>query len=482
MVVVKRWTVGKVALLQEALDLSNSEFADGAKFSERQVREWKVPGREVQLRPSSRRALNAYLHKMEIEHPDAIREFERLIHKTPSIDERPNCVDRPEDLAGRGEVPYGQGNTAEVSWVDRPDFIRLIAATVTGAALAPDVGRLAALLPRRAEPVSRLRIGAADVDAIAAVTDGFRRSAYSRGGGLVRAAAVAHLQQVKALKDAECTQAVRTRLRVTTAELGEQVGWLAFDVEDHDEARKTWAYALAVAEQSNSPDGNDLLVHTLCDLATQSLHLARRATKPKDVAARLDEALSFAKLANVKAVSGPFPVAQVTEGFASAVLAQCQASRGDADSTRRALGRAEDAYALVDDSTVTPWTRFLTSAAAHEADKGDSLYLLSLKHPESDYASGAVAHLSAAVDGWGSDQDRCKAIDMPRLAAARFVLGDIENAVATGHEAITAGSGLSSRRVATRLQELDSVAARYSASPDVADLRGRISEVLAVAV
>jgi hypothetical protein len=76
----------------------------------------------------------------------------------------------------------------EVSWLHRRDFISLVTAATVGSNLHPELARLEALLPSRTEPVTRPRIGTADVDAMESITDAFRRSDFAHGGGLCRTA------------------------------------------------------------------------------------------------------------------------------------------------------------------------------------------------------------------------------------------------------------------------------------------------------
>lgn len=449
---VTEWTGVESLALRKALGLGQERFAKRLGMSRRRVAQWEHQGAEARMHRETGGRLSQLLRTAS---PDEIAVFEQMVGSGGS----------------NAEVAYVSGEFPEVSWVaeNRRDFfVKLMASAVVGAAL-PELGRLGSLLPGHTDPVSRLRIGTADIEAIEALTEGFRRSAYANGGGLSRAAATAHLQQVCALDDAMCAPAVRTRLLAATAELAEQVAWLAYDVEDHDVARKTWAYAYGRAREADSPAGADLGVHSLLDLSIQSLHLHRP-----------DEALHFAQLASVAAVSNPYPISEVTHGFNAAVLAQCQAARGQVTSTLHSLDRAEHHYANIDSAGITGWTRFLGDPAAHAADRGDALYMLSSQHPQ--YAEEAVTQLRTAVDGWGMGKERSRAVDLPRLAAAYFRIGDIESGVATGLEAVTAGDGLSSRRCQTRLRDLDVVATPFAGKSDVAELRERIRTALPIAV
>ena len=145
-----------------------------------------------------------------------------------------------------------------------------------GSGLHPELARLGALLPDGDPPVTRLRIGAADVDAIEAITDGFRRSEYAHGGGLCRAVAGAQLRQVRRLAGAACSPEVRDRLLVDTADLAGVVGSLAYDVEQHDAARRLWSFALDTARRTEGhPRSTDLAVEVLLAMTHQALHLGR---------------------------------------------------------------------------------------------------------------------------------------------------------------------------------------------------------------
>ncbi|MDI5975941.1 helix-turn-helix domain-containing protein [Amycolatopsis magusensis] len=106
-------------------------------------------------------------------------------------------------------------------------------------------------------------------------------------GGLCRAAAVAQLHQVRRLEDAVCTAQVHIRLLVAVAELASMAGWMAYDVDDHDAARRLWTYALDTARRAEDHvRAPDLAVDVLLDMAHQALHLhsldPKRAHRPRE--------------------------------------------------------------------------------------------------------------------------------------------------------------------------------------------------------
>lgn len=356
----------------------------------------------------------------------------------------------------------------EVDWVDRRDFITLATAAALGSRLHPELDRLTSFLPDRMPPITRPRIGAADVDAIEAISDGFRRWDLAHGGGLCRTAALSQLHQVATLDDAVCTPPIRGRLQVATAELASMAGWLAYDVEDHDAARRLWTYALRTAQHAEEhPRSTDLMVAILLDMAHQALHLRR----PKD-------GLAFAQLAGATSTSRRHPVCTLTAGYISAVTAWCWAMLGEPEPTERALAAARDRYGDTTVDANPPWAWFVTEAEI-AAQQGHSLHLLSLTRPE--YAKSAISELSSAVHAHPDEHARSRAVVLPTLAVSYFQAEDADSAVRIGHDAVTAVTALSSQRCYARLRDLDAIAARHQRAPGVVELRADIATAVASA-
>ncbi|MBB5159541.1 helix-turn-helix domain-containing protein [Saccharopolyspora phatthalungensis] len=359
-------------------------------------------------------------------------------------------------------------NAKEVSWLERRDFLSLVTAATVGSSLNPELARLGTLLPGQVEPVTRPRIGAADVDAVEAVTEGFSRSAFAYGGGLCRAAAVTQLHQVRQLEDALASPETRTRLLVAIADLARIAAWNAYDVDDHDVARRFWTYALDTARRADDhPRATDLAVHVLLDMAHQALHLERA-----------DEALRLVQLASATAANRKHPVSTITQGHTFSVLGWCRAALGEPEPTRRAIGQAQETYAAADPATTSPWTKFVTNAEIN-GQQGYSLYLLSLSRPE--FAPQAIEKLTSATTTYGAEYERTRAVTLPPLASAQFQAGDIDAAVTTGYDAVKTITGLSSTRGYARLRVLDTVAAPHSGKSEVADLREHIRTAVTTA-
>ncbi|WP_291410156.1 helix-turn-helix domain-containing protein [Actinophytocola sp.] len=373
----------------------------------------------------------------------------------------------PVALLGFHSSPAGSVNGEEVSWVDRRDFFGAVAAITLDAGVHPELERLETLLPVRSDPPPPRRIGAADVEAIQETTAAFRLSDYRHGGGLSRAAAVAQLGYVLKLQDARCSDQVRAQLLLATADLAMAAAWMTYDVEQNEAARRLWMIALDTARRADHPRSADLTVILLLDLAHQALHLGRP-----------DEALRLVQLGAATATTRNYPVSASTRSYIAATLAWCHASLGDAEPCQRALGDAQQFYADADPATAPPWAAHVIPAEI-AAQHGHSFYLLAKAAPS--YAPIAVEHLRVAVESFGSAYARSRAVNLPGLAGSYFYVGEVDSAVAAGHEAVTEISTLSSKRAYARLQVLADAAAPFGHDSGVAELRQCIREALATA-
>ncbi len=398
----------------------------------------------------------------------AVERGERRLAHVTVVARLATALGIPARLLGFPADSVGNVAAEEVSWVDRRDFLTLVTAAAVGSGLHPELARLGALLPGGVEPVTRPRIGAADVDAIEAVTDGFRRSEQAHGGGLGRAAAGAQLQQVRSLDNATCSPEIRARLLVATADLALTAGWMAYDMDQHDSARRLWTFTLDTARRAEGhPRSTDLAVTALLDLAYQGLHLDR----PR-------EALQLVQLGSATAANRFHPVGTLTQGCISTHLGWCRAALGEVEPCRRAMGEAREAYAGADPATTPQWLRYVTDAEI-SAQQGYALYLLSLSRPA--FALAAVERLAGATDEFGATYAKSRAVMLPPLAVAQFRAGDLDAAVATGYQAVSALSGLSLTRGYARLRVMDTVAEPFSGKPEVAELREHVRTALAMA-
>lgn len=373
----------------------------------------------------------------------------------------------PAALLGFQSASAGSVNAREVSWLDRRDFFSAVTAIALGTCLHPELERLEILLPVRSDPTPPRRIGAADVEAIQETTAAFRLSDYRHGGGLSRAAAVAQLGYVLKLRDAQCSDTVRTHLQLGIADLAMTAAWMTYDVEQHEAARRLWMIALDTARRANHTRSADLTAILLLDLAHQALHLGRP-----------DEALRLVQLGAATATGHRYPVGISTRSYIAATLGWCHASLGDGESCERALGDAQQFYADTDPAVAPPWAAHVIPAEI-AAQRGHSFFLLAQTQPQ--YAPAAIEHLRDAVDSYGPAYARSRAVNMPELAGAYFYAGEVDSAIAAGHEAVNEISALSSRRTYVRLRVLAKAAVPFVHNSGVAELRERIRQALATA-
>ncbi|MGH3898226.1 MAG: hypothetical protein ACRDTA_08210 [Pseudonocardiaceae bacterium] len=108
-----------------------------------------------------------------------------------------------------------------------------------------------------ADPTGTRHVGVSDVAAIEQATAAFSNQDFATGSGPVRDVAVAQLRSVLPLLDAQMTPEVRPRLYLATARLTTQAGWMSFQVNQHDAARRLWMIALDITRDTDHPLSTD---------------------------------------------------------------------------------------------------------------------------------------------------------------------------------------------------------------------------------
>ncbi len=371
----------------------------------------------------------------------------------------------PPGLIGNG-APDHDG---KVDWVNRRDFLVLVMGAIQTPATL-DERQLDFLARTGADTVHRGRLGTADIETIEAVTHDLRRTVAARGGAMCRASAAAQLAQVRELRTASCTPAIRTRLQVATAELAHITGWAYYDSGDDSHARQAWTLALAGARSAEDHQpAIDLAVMILRDMAHQALELSTPTTAP----ARAHEAATLCT--HAENLAARRPVSAPTRGLLAGMTARCNAAFADADGAHRAATVAQEAYARTDDPPTPPWAWFITPAAIR-AQEGTLLFRLAQTRPE--YAPAAVEHLAAAVDAYPDDAGRDRISAQADLATARIIAGDTDTATPDAIKSADAMAALGFTRGRRDLLTLDAVAARHPNPTDVVELREHIRAAL----
>ncbi|MGH3866634.1 MAG: helix-turn-helix domain-containing protein [Pseudonocardiaceae bacterium] len=350
-----------------------------------------------------------------------------------------------------------------VSWVDRRDFAERVAALTLGVA-GVDIDRLTALLPT-AEPTGTRHVGPADIEVIEQTTVAFESQDFATGAGPIRDLAVAQLRATLPLLGAEMTSEVRPRLYLATARLAMQAGWMSFEVNLHDAARRLWLIGLEVARDTDHTHGTDLTVYLLGDMATQAVHLGRP-----------DEALRLIHLAHA-ATAGSHPVSAATTSLLAIKQARAHAAKGEAAHCDRALGQAVEHFSTITLATTPSWGAWIGEAVVSGC-QGTAHYELALAKRDPHAANRAVPLLRDAVDHIGPDYARPRALWLTELAGAHAIAGDADAAVTVGHQALDAVTTVHSPRTHDGLRVLSTALEPLHTSTGVAELRDRLRATL----
>ncbi|MGH3815998.1 MAG: hypothetical protein ACRDUV_26715, partial [Pseudonocardiaceae bacterium] len=350
----------------------------------------------------------------------------------------------PAPLLGFGDPATVSGRTTtarEGSWMDRRDFVQRVAALGLGSAgvTALDIDRLVALLHPDTDATSTRRIGAADVAALEHATAEYERSNYTFGGGLAREAAVSQLRAILPLLNQPMDDSVQPRLHIAATHLALLAGWMSFDVEHHDAARRLWVVGLDIARGTEHPLATDLTSHLMLIMAQQARYLGRP-----------DEARQLVQL-GYTAGAGSHPVSASTSTALATNAAFAHADRGHLADCQRALGDAEDAFTRIDPANVTPWA-CVDGPIKIATWQGHAYYELARTSGDQRCMQRAVTLLGQAVD---NPRAMSRALYLPDLAGAEALAGDVDTAVALGHQAVDTVTAMTSRRNYARLRVLN---------------------------
>ncbi|MGH3717979.1 MAG: helix-turn-helix domain-containing protein [Pseudonocardiaceae bacterium] len=395
----------------------------------------------------------------------AIENGKRPLHDLGTVIRVANRLAIPAGRLGFTHgVTVSGGTTAgrKGSGVNRRNLVEHIAGLTLVSGLAGlDIDRLTALLPD-AEPTGTRHVGAADVEAIEKATAEFVRQDFATGAGPVRGLAVGQLRSVLPLLDAEMTEEVRPRLYLATAHLAVVTGWMSFEVNQDDAARRLWTIGLNITRDAEHPQAGDLTGYLINNLAGQAVRMGRP-----------DEALRMIHLAHA-ATTGSHAVSASTTSCLALTQAQAHAAQGDATACDQALDQAAAQFSRTDPQTRPAWGAHVSDAVI-SASQGVVSYELALTRRDPRVAGRAVLLLRRAVDGVGPDYARPRARYLSDLAGAHAIAGDVDTAVTLGHQAIDAVTALHSPRAYDQLRVLNTALEPLHTSAGVAELRDRLT-------
>ncbi len=338
--------------------------------------------------------------------------------------------------------------------VDRKQFIH----TATGLGVGTLVlgGPIAALLEGTAPTPIPVRVGATEIEQIRTTTTVFTGWDFTYGGGLAREAVMSQLRWSAGLLDATCSARLRPELFSTVGTLANRAGCMAFDICAHEDARRSFHFALACAEQA---DDWHLRAYVLDCMALQAIRTGRP-----------DEGLTWAEQGLVR-------LDRLTETMLAMLhttRARALAKMRRVSETLTAIGTAEDHFAQSTPANDPPllvnW-----NAAFLAGNTGQALFDLAIL----DYNSAqATDRLAAAAAGHTAGHARSRALCVTKLASLTMATGDPLQAAAIGHAALDAAGTVRSRRVTDDLRELARYAAEHQHLDEVTHLRHRIATLL----
>jgi hypothetical protein len=289
---------------------------------------------------------------------------------------------------------------SRIGGMERRRFLQAMAVT-TGAALLPG--------------------GDPSVEAITAVTGGFRRLESTTAAAELGAPVTAHLRFIAGRIDHGGHQ-----VAAAASEAAGLAAWLAVDQADDAAARRHYRQAVGYAQRS----GSEVLAGYM--LGSMALW-----------AAETGRATEAARLLGQGRQSIPETAPPTVHAWLAAIEATTQASAGDADASLAACKRAEAAVAAGYDP-MWPWL-FPFDATKLAGYVGACATRLRLPRT-------ALPALSEALDGFGPARTKQRALLLADLAVNHRALGDDDQARELAAEAHAIGIERNSPKVLRRVR------------------------------
>ncbi|HKT04808.1 MAG TPA: hypothetical protein VJT31_35285, partial [Rugosimonospora sp.] len=302
------------------------------------------------------------------------------------------------------------------------------------------------------------KISRDDIDQVQLASATFMGWDNTYGGGLAREAVHAQLRWSAQLLHVDCPGTLQPDLFAAVAELGGVVGFMAFDAYAHDDARRTFTFSLACAEESKN-------WHLRASILSMMARQAIWCGQP-------DTGLTHVETALVRRDR----LTATERASLHTLRARALARLRRPQETLAAVGAADDAFAHAKPGDDPPWMAFYDHAQ-HHGDTAHALWDLSVRGRRTQ----AAQRLAYSVVHHGAEYARSRTISCTKLATLLMVTGDPRKAAAIGNQALDGAAQLRSRRAIDDLWELHRTAARHQAIIDVAELRDRIVETLGAA-
>jgi hypothetical protein len=401
--------------------------------------------------------VNAYLwdhHEQRVElDANYIGKLERGVIRWPSARYREALR---SILGVSSDAALGLSNqrraVVKVADVDRQQFLRTAALGVGAVALAP----VAALLDGSEPTPIPAHVGATEIGQIRTAARVFASWDHTYGGGLAREAVLAQLRWSAGLLDADCPARLRGQLLSAVGYLAHTCGFMAFDAYAHTDARGTFRFALACAEEA--ADWH-LRAKVLSSMARHSVWIGHP-----------DEGLTLTEHALVRSDR----LTATERAMLHTAHARALAKMNRVRDTLIAVGTADDHFAQANPADDPPWMAYY-DAAQHQGDTGHALFDLAVRGRST---SEATTRLAAAVAGHTDEFARSRVFSQTKLASLTMATGDPTEAASIGNTALDAAGTIRSRRNADDLRELARYAARHPKVGDAVALRHRVTDLV----
>lgn len=405
--------------------------------------------RKMSLRALARRTSfdHTYLWRVENrEHPGTVEVAQRCDEALGSATELADLARASEDAGAFGPNLLRSIRQVEGSDVERRSFLMVASSSVAASATGLIGG------PRA--------IGAGDVAAVRDMTALFSRADQRHGGGHARNALTQYLMTdvLDSLTGRFRSDVVRRQLFSAAGEAAYLVGWMSFDDNRHEEARRAFALAVELATEA---DDSALVGHVLRAMAHQANDLGH-----------VSQALRYSS-ESVEGVSywhaGP-----KERALMSVVHARALVSANEHQAASRALLRAEDDLASASTGDTEPDRVFFFGEAALAHETASAL------RDMNDY-DGAIREFERSVEARKAQTfTRTHAITLGYLADVQARNGDLEAAGDTWSQALDAMNGVRSGRTRKVIGNMIEVLDAYQGAggDTVAELRLRANDLL----
>ncbi|WP_433169894.1 helix-turn-helix transcriptional regulator [Kribbella sp. CA-247076] len=295
-----------------------------------------------------------------------------------------------------------------------------------------------------------VRVGMSDVEMLQDLAAAYRRSDNRSGGGAVREKLVRtlHHEVAPLLRRGRYDAATGKALVTVAAEMTQLAGWMAYDSGMHGLSQKYLTQGIALAREA----GDEALAgEILAAMAHQATYLGQG-----------QDAVQYAQAA---AVSGHRSGQQHLVAEAAVLEAQGLAQLGASADVAATLSRAERELDKADRLSGPTYLAYLDEAYLSAKfghvfrELGDGTHTVRFAERSLDMVPGF---------------ERGRVFNLTLLAQGQARLGDIDQSLTAGTEALRLSAEMQSTRVHHYLREVASLLAPHKAHPGVADFCKRV--------